>query len=104
MAFKFCPSLMRGVLLALTLPLSSLALASSHPHYSYHHSYHYRSYTNHSHSSHYYTNVSGHRVHRPVFSAHAPRGWMARCADGLYSFSEHHSGTCSHHGGVLHWH
>ena len=61
-------------------------------------SYHYRS-----HSS-WYTNVSGHRVHSPVFSTRAPSHYSARCADGSYSFSEHARGTCSHHGGVSSWH
>ena len=51
----------------------------------------------------YYRNVSGHLVHRPVHSNHAPRGATARCSDGTYSFSEHHRGTCSHHGGVANW-
>jgi hypothetical protein len=55
------------------------------------------------HGSYYYTNVSGHHVHRPAFSRHAPRGASARCADASYSFSEHASGTCSHHGGVAAW-
>ena len=27
----------------------------------------------------------------------------ARCRDGSYSFSQHRSGTCSHHGGVAQW-
>jgi hypothetical protein len=53
--------------------------------------------------SNYYTNVSGHRVHRPVFSGQAPRGASAHCADGSWSFSEHRRGTCSHHGGVAGW-
>jgi hypothetical protein len=51
----------------------------------------------------YYTNVSGHRTHRPVHTSHAPKGSTARCRDGSYSFSEHHRGTCSHHGGVEAW-
>jgi hypothetical protein len=51
----------------------------------------------------YYTNVSGHDVHRPVHARHAPEGATAKCRDGTYSFSEHHSGTCSHHGGVASW-
>lgn len=50
-----------------------------------------------------YTNVSGDRVHRPVHSRSAPAGAAARCADGSFSFSEHHRGTCSHHGGVASW-
>jgi hypothetical protein len=33
----------------------------------------------------------------------APPGATARCRDGTYSFSAHHSGTCSHHGGVARW-
>jgi hypothetical protein len=32
-----------------------------------------------------------------------PRDATARCSDGTYSFSQHHSGTCSHHGGVAAW-
>jgi hypothetical protein len=38
-----------------------------------------------------------------VASADAPPGATARCRDGSYSFSQHHSGTCSHHGGVAVW-
>jgi hypothetical protein len=30
-------------------------------------------------------------------------GPTARCADGTYSYSQNHSGTCSHHGGVSVW-
>ena len=36
-------------------------------------------------------------------SAGAPPGATAVCRDGTYSFSQHHSGTCSHHGGVARW-
>ena len=32
-----------------------------------------------------------------------PPGATAKCRDGSYSFSQHHSGTCSHHGGVAVW-
>jgi hypothetical protein len=35
--------------------------------------------------------------------AAAPPGASARCRDGSYSFSKHHAGTCSHHGGVAAW-
>ena len=35
--------------------------------------------------------------------ATAPPGATALCVDGTYSFSQHHSGTCSHHGGVAKW-
>lgn len=54
----------------------------------------------------YYKNVSGHCVHRPIKVKHGapvPRGATAHCRDGSYSFSEHASGTCSHHGGVVRW-
>jgi hypothetical protein len=27
----------------------------------------------------------------------------AKCKDGTYSFAKHHSGACSHHGGVAEW-
>jgi hypothetical protein len=57
----------------------------------------------HRHRRHYYRNVSGHLVHSPVRARSAPRGATARCNDGTYSFSEHHQGTCSHHGGVAEW-
>jgi hypothetical protein len=50
-----------------------------------------------------YLNVSGHCVPRPEFRRQAPRGATAKCRDGSYSFSEHHRGTCSHHGGVDTW-
>ncbi len=32
-----------------------------------------------------------------------PPGSTAKCRDGTYSRSQHHSGTCSHHGGVAVW-
>src|SRR5712691_10637126 len=32
-----------------------------------------------------------------------PPGATAQCRDGTYSYSQHHSGTCSHHGGVAVW-
>jgi hypothetical protein len=51
----------------------------------------------------YYKNVSGHCVRRPTRSASVPRGATAKCRDTTYSFSEHASGTCSHHGGVAVW-
>ena len=59
--------------------------------------------TTHDSSGDYYTNVRGYRVHRPVKSSSAPLGASAQCRDGSWSFSEHRSGTCSHHGGVGHW-
>ncbi|MFJ9413329.1 DUF3761 domain-containing protein [Streptomyces sp. NPDC101227] len=30
-------------------------------------------------------------------------GATARCRDGSLSYSAHHQGTCSHHGGVAVW-
>lgn len=51
-----------------------------------------------------YTNVSGAQVHSPAYSGNGvPAGATAQCRDGTYSFSLHHSGTCSHHGGVATW-
>lgn len=50
-----------------------------------------------------YENVSGHCVHRPVHARRAPPDATAQCRDGTFSFSEHHQGTCSHHGGVETW-
>ena len=38
----------------------------------------------------------------PVDAA-APPGATARCNDGMFSYSQTHSGTCSHHGGVAQW-
>ena len=48
----------------------------------------------------YYKNVSGHCVHSP---SNDPAGAIAKCRDNAYSYSEHASGTCSHHGGVARW-
>jgi Protein of unknown function (DUF3761) len=36
-------------------------------------------------------------------TAAPPPGATARCRDGTYSYSQHRSGTCSHHGGVARW-
>jgi len=53
----------------------------------------------------YYTNVDGNTVHSPAYTSDnsVPAGATAECGDGTYSFSQHRSGTCSHHGGVLQW-
>ncbi|MHB8287461.1 MAG: DUF3761 domain-containing protein [Caulobacteraceae bacterium] len=51
----------------------------------------------------YYTNLSGHHVHRPMLASRKPAGASAHCRDGSWSFSVHHRGTCSHHGGVAEW-
>ena len=50
-----------------------------------------------------YTNVDGNEVPSPYKASSAPAGASARCRDGSYSFSQHRSGTCSHHGGVDEW-
>jgi len=51
----------------------------------------------------YYTNVSGNEVHSPAYAPAIPANATAQCGDGTYSFSQHRSGTCSHHGGVATW-
>jgi hypothetical protein len=53
----------------------------------------------------YYENSSHRCVKRPVKPPKPawPAGSTARCRDGSYSFSQHRSGTCSHHGGVAAW-
>ena len=52
-----------------------------------------------------YVNKDGATVHSPAHSVSgtAPNGASAQCRDGSYSFSQHRSGTCSHHGGVAYW-
>jgi peptidoglycan hydrolase-like protein with peptidoglycan-binding domain len=51
----------------------------------------------------YYKNVNGNSVHSPAYTSAVPAGATAQCRDGTYSFSLHHSGSCSHHGGVSQW-
>jgi len=53
----------------------------------------------------YYINSSGEDIHSPAYSENSeiPVGATARCGDSTYSFSQHRSGTCSHHGGVASW-
>ncbi|MEJ0003436.1 MAG: DUF3761 domain-containing protein [Pararobbsia sp.] len=52
-----------------------------------------------------YVNKSGQEVHSPSasVSGKVPARASAKCRDGTYSFSTHHSGTCSRHGGVAEW-
>jgi hypothetical protein len=50
-----------------------------------------------------YVNSAGNTVCSPETSSTVPAGATAQCVDGTYSFSQHHSGTCSHHGGVAQW-
>lgn len=54
----------------------------------------------------YYVNRDGNRVPHPCGSSRTevpPPGATAICRDGQYSYSQHHSGTCSGHGGVATW-
>lgn len=50
-----------------------------------------------------YVNVSGHVVHSPSCGVRGEGTPHAVCRDGSISFSEHHRGTCSRHGGVAAW-
>ncbi len=50
-----------------------------------------------------YINSDGNYVQSPVHADAPPAGATAQCGDGSYSFSQHRSGTCSHHGGVARW-
>lgn len=47
-----------------------------------------------------YTNIDGNHISSPSSN---PAGATAQCVDGTYSYSQHRSGTCSHHGGVAQW-
>ena len=53
--------------------------------------------------SHYYRSVDGSMVHGPTRGNQNYGPVTARCGDGTRSFSHHHQGTCSHHGGVAAW-
>jgi hypothetical protein len=52
----------------------------------------------------YYQSSNGNCVHRPTYPLTTNRAPLppptARCADGSMSYSQHRSGTCSHHGGI----
>ncbi|MDR5772624.1 MULTISPECIES: DUF3761 domain-containing protein [unclassified Caballeronia] len=52
-----------------------------------------------------YVNRDGNVIHAPSRSRSGavPEGATAQCRDGSYSFSRHHGGTCSRHGGVARW-
>lgn len=47
--------------------------------------------------------VCGCIVVAPAVATSPPTGATAQCRDGTYSYSQHRSGTCSHHGGVAKW-
>lgn len=87
--------------LAALLPVSP-AFAYRHSH-GYHHGYSHHAYSHHGYhdTPGYYRNVDGLMIHRPMHSNHRLAGSTATCRDGSQSFSRHHRGTCSHHGGVL---
>ncbi len=52
----------------------------------------------------YYRSADGYRVHGPTQHASAAYGRIsAVCRDGTFSYSHHHSGTCSGHHGVSEW-
>jgi hypothetical protein len=51
---------------------------------------------------HHYVNSSGDVAHSPSCGEEREKR-AAECRDGSVSFSEHHRGTCSYHGGVAHW-
>ncbi|MDB5577557.1 MAG: hypothetical protein JWR80_2733 [Bradyrhizobium sp.] len=84
--------------LAAVAALAAAAPSEARRHYVHHYSHSYGGS-----GGDYYTNVSGHRVHRPMQAQSAPGGATARCRDSSWSFSENHRGTCSHHGGVARW-
>ncbi len=51
-----------------------------------------------------YVNSDGRCVPRPESNSHeGSLPATAQCRDGSYSYSQHRSGTCSHHGGVAQW-
>lgn len=56
-------------------------------------------------SHNHYINKDGQVIHSPstTKSGAPPPGASAQCGDGTYSFSQHHRGTCSRHGGVAQW-
>ena len=47
--------------------------------------------------------MGGYSLASASTGATPPPGATAQCNDGTYSFSQTHSGTCSHHGGVAVW-
>jgi hypothetical protein len=74
----------------LTLLVITFAVVS--PAHAYQHSY-----------SEYYRSKDGSIVHRPTRGNVDYGHVTAVCGDGSQSFSHHHQGTCSHHGGVANW-
>jgi hypothetical protein len=57
-----------------------------------------------SNSKQYYRSTDGSEVHRPTAHPSSRYGKeTATCEDGTHSYSHHHQGTCSRHGGVEEW-
>jgi Protein of unknown function (DUF3761) len=54
-------------------------------------------------NEHYHRNVDGKIVHSPSCGRPSEGHETAICRDGSHSYSMHHRGTCSHHGGVARW-
>ncbi|WP_413992420.1 DUF3761 domain-containing protein [Labrys okinawensis] len=50
----------------------------------------------------YYQSSDGTWVHVPESNGEHGKE-IAVCGDGTHSYSHHHQGTCSHHGGVARW-
>jgi Protein of unknown function (DUF3761) len=51
-----------------------------------------------------YVNRDGDEVHSPSCGPpHDRESPTAQCRDGSVSYSHHHRGTCSYHGGVARW-
>ena len=51
----------------------------------------------------YYRSSDGSQVHAPNKGSPIYGRVTATCGDGSHSYSHHHQGTCSHHGGVAAW-
>ena len=52
----------------------------------------------------FYRSTDGQLVHRPTQGANPAYGRVtAMCRDASSSYSHHHQGTCSGHGGVARW-
>jgi hypothetical protein len=50
-----------------------------------------------------YVNSNGVLVHSPSCGRASEGHETAICRDGSHSYSMHHRGTCSYHGGVAQW-
>ena len=72
--------------------LAALMLLASPPAHAYRHG-----------SRDYYRSTAGSLAHRPTRGNGDHGRVTAVCGDGSRSFSHHHRGTCSHHGGVARW-